>query len=219
MQFKKGTRIVGSRGEKIGEISRVVIDPREDKVTHLVVNKGGLFSQDRVLPIDLVEVTGEKEIRVTVDKDQLDSLPIYDELSFVPLTDPERSRLNYTEEYIPPMYWYPVIGAPPMGYAGANLGVPPYPYTVEEQEHIPKGTVALKEGAKVLGSEGKHIGSLTQVLTSGKDENITHLVVSKGGLLGGKSRKLIPAAWIKQLKEDTVQLSVSADFVDSLKNY
>lgn len=37
MEFREGTDVVTAGGEKVGEIERVVIDPRTREVTHIVV--------------------------------------------------------------------------------------------------------------------------------------------------------------------------------------
>lgn len=54
MQFKEGTDVFTIDGDKVGSIDRVVIDPRNNEVTHLVVRKGFFFPTDKVVPMDLV---------------------------------------------------------------------------------------------------------------------------------------------------------------------
>jgi len=40
MQFNENAEVFTSTGEKVGRIDRVVIDPKSDELTHLVVKKG-----------------------------------------------------------------------------------------------------------------------------------------------------------------------------------
>jgi sporulation protein YlmC with PRC-barrel domain len=50
MRIKEGDRVETYNGEKVGTVSRVVIDPRNKEITNIVVGKGFLFKEDRVLP-------------------------------------------------------------------------------------------------------------------------------------------------------------------------
>lgn len=51
MQFKQGTHVYTIDGKDVGAIDRVVLDPKTDEVTHVVVRRGWLFSEDKVVPI------------------------------------------------------------------------------------------------------------------------------------------------------------------------
>jgi sporulation protein YlmC with PRC-barrel domain len=53
MRIKEGDRVETYHGEKVGTVSRVVIDPRNKEITNIVVGKGFLFKEDRVLPAAL----------------------------------------------------------------------------------------------------------------------------------------------------------------------
>jgi len=218
MQFDKGMNFVSSDGEKIGELGRVVINPQDGSVSHLIIQKGFLMLEEKVVPIDSVETTREKDLLLKIDKDHVDRLPDFIEADYVGLDELDRSRHGYQGENSPlPLYWYPMAGTGPMTWGGSNSNYVGYPYQVTFEQNIPEGTVALKEGADVVGSDGEQVGSVSRVVMSNKDERLTHLVVTKGLL--NKESKLIPAHWITQVKEDSVELSVSSKLVDRLKEY
>lgn len=221
MQFKKGVTVKDDAGNKAGEVDRVVIDPHGGQVTHIVVRKGFLFGTDKVIPIDMVRRTADDEVILNVDKDRLNDLPDFIDVNFVPLNEQEMGRTSY-EGDVEPVYWYPVGGASPLmwgaGIPGMNPGmVSPFPYRVDEKENIPKGEVALKEGAKVLGSDGQTVGEVEKVLTEDQKDRITGLLVTKGTL--NRHKRIIPVNWIKRIKEDGVELAVTAGFVENLKDY
>jgi hypothetical protein len=44
-------------------------------------------------------------------------------------------------------------------------GYPICPYVVKTERQIPEGTVALEEGAKVIGSDGEHVGKIERIFT------------------------------------------------------
>jgi uncharacterized protein YrrD len=80
--------------------------------------------------------------------------------------------------------------------------------------NIPEGTVALEEGAKVVSSEGEHVGNIERVYADEEEQRVTHLLISKG--LISKSRKLIPSMWVDSVREDEVRLSIGERFVEKL---
>lgn len=223
MQFRKGANVLNSSGEKLGEIERVVIDPQNGSITHLVIQKGFLFPQDKVISVDQVMRTSDDAVYTEIDADHIDELPDYIETNFLPLDETELGSRGFTPADASPVYWYPAVGAGPLLWGRGYWGM--YPpttyehmgYRVAEEENIPEGTVALKEGARVLGKDGKHIGDLEKVLTDNQKDKITHLVVTKG--LFGNEKKLIPAHWIGRVREDAVQLSVDEPLVNRLRDY
>lgn len=224
MQFKKNVHVNDAQGKKVGELDRVVIDPRGGEVTHIVIQRGFIFNDDKVVPVELIERTDDEQVRLNVDAEQLKQMPNYIDVNFVPLDQPERTQHGVAgQDAVQPVYWYPPAGVSPTmwgaGFMGAipTTGVVPYPYKLNEKENIPQGSVALKEGAKVIGRDGQPVGEVEKVLMEDEQNAVTHLLVGKGPL--HHERRLVPANWINRIKEDGVELSVTADFVLHLRNY
>jgi hypothetical protein len=82
------------------------------------------------------------------------------------------------------------------------------------EQNIPEGTVALKEGAKVLTADDKHIGNVDRVLADPSDERATHLIITQGLLT--KEKKLIPMEWVMMLGEESVHLNVTEAEINAL---
>ncbi len=216
MQFKQGTKVFASSGQEIGTIDRVVLDPSTNEVTHLVVRKGFLFAEDKVIPIDLVQLGTENKVILGNDSGDPQSLPRFEETHYIPLEEVSADK-DYPSDYAPPLYWYPPVGRTTGGYPGYSYAFPIAPFLVETEKNIPDGAIALKEGAKVLSSEGKHVGSVEQVFTDTRTDRVTHFLVSQG--LFVKAKKLVPLAWVVQVNEDQVQLKVKAEILEKLPNY
>ena len=83
--------------------------------------------------------------------------------------------------------------------------------------NIPDNTVALEEGAKVLSSDGEHVGDVERIYVGEEEQRVTHLLISHG--LISKVRRLIPTMWVEHVLTDSVRLSVSRDFVEGLPEY
>lgn len=75
MQFKQGTHVYTTDGKDVGAIDRVVLDPRTDEVTHVVVRRGWLFTEDKVVPIDLIDQAVAEQVQLRSDVRDLDRLP------------------------------------------------------------------------------------------------------------------------------------------------
>lgn len=82
MRFKQNVPVTTQEGTDIGHIDRVVLDPRTKAVTHVVVRKGVLLTEDKVIPIDLIESATEDRVTIRTAGD-LETLPPFEEKHFV----------------------------------------------------------------------------------------------------------------------------------------
>ena len=63
MELKEGTSVFTAGEEEVGKISRFVLDPTTNEVTHVVVEKGWLLKEDKVVPMDMIHsATDEKAV-------------------------------------------------------------------------------------------------------------------------------------------------------------
>jgi uncharacterized protein YrrD len=212
MELKEGTSVYTPDGEEVGRISRFVIDPATKHVTHVVVQKGWLLREDKVVPIKMVDSANEERVQLTEEVGNYDELPPFEETHFVSATEEEDYGQSAT--HVPATYWYP-----PMGYlASPTYGPNIYNWPpAETRQNIPEHTVALKEGADVISADDKHVGNLERLFVASDNDKVTHFVISEGLLL--KERKLVPAHWVKNVEEDKVHLTVSSSLLDRLPAY
>jgi len=206
MQYQRGAMVLSADGQDAGKVDRLVIEPSNRQVTHLVVRKGVLLPEDKVIPVEQVRNANGNAITLTVKGDALKSLPPFEETHYIP-EDQGSSATEDVNEV--PLLWYPPALMGPM--PDYRLAPP-----VIVQKNIPKGTIALKEGAKVFSHDEQRIGDIARIFTSPTDQ-ITFFFVAHG--LIQKKYKLIPANWIARVMEDEVYLSVSARLVEGLADY
>lgn len=216
MQLAKDADVLASSGEKVGTLDRVVLDPTTQKVTHIVAEKGILFETKKLIPIEyVIESEGEKQILLNQRKEDLDKLPAYDESAYIGL-DPN----DYPDEQVDAVYWYPPLPAT-WGTMGGPLlfpyREPRFVHAEQAEQVLPEGTIALKEGAKVVSKDDKHIGNIEEIIVEPTDKRATHIVISEGIFL--KKKKLVPAHWITDASENKVFLTVWSDLVDRLPDF
>lgn len=210
MELKEGTDMVTSTGQYVGRINRFVLQPGINELTHIVVQKGWLLPEDKVIPLRMIQSAGEDQI-ILKEEVNLDDLPLFEERHYIEVEEDVLTAGYPAYRYSPAYYWYP-----PSGYVGyPALGAEYYGWPpMETVRNIPTGTVPLKEGSDVIGVDGESAGRIEKILVDESTHRTTHFIVSAGTLF--KGRKLIPAHWLKSVEEDRVYLSVPSALLERL---
>jgi uncharacterized protein YrrD len=190
-------------GKEAGQIERVVIDPKTNEITHLVIRRGLLQKVDKVVPITAITSGHEGTLTLHLQSDQWEFLPDFEEERYV-LAEDGRGGETPTAVLSYPPY--------PSGVAGISTYGPKY--FAETHLNIPDETVALKEGAKVIARDHKEVGHVAQVLASTPDDRVTHFLIVKGLLV--KEQRLIPVGWVERLADDEVYLAIDSSMVERL---
>lgn len=218
MELKEGTSVFTPGGEEVGKVNRFVLDPATNELTHIVIQKGWLLPEDKVVPFEMVDSASEERVVLREEVGEFDKLPPFEETHFfrAPDEDPDDPSLpgDTVYPYAPAYYWYPAranTGFPGQGLAPSVLPVR------ETQRNIPEDTVPLREGSNVLSSEGDHVGDVERLFLEGDSNKVSHFVVSQGTLF--RDRKLVPAHWVKSVNEDAVSLAVSSRLLERLPSY
>lgn len=209
MKFKEDTAVYTADGKKVGNIERFVLDPRGHEISGLVVRKGFLFTEDKVIPPDAVASADEDRVTLYDSAGDPDEFPPYEEMHYIEPGDAELSAV-YPEPYIGPVYYYPPLGASAWTPGSYMHDVPMTP-----KKNIPAGTVALKEGSNVISRDGKDVGHVKEVYTDADTEHVTHFLVEQGVFF--KEEKLIPTSWVAHVRDDEIVLAVDASSLEKLK--
>jgi sporulation protein YlmC with PRC-barrel domain len=169
-----------------------------------------LFTEDRVLPVELVKNATDQVIELWVDKGDLEQVPRFEEVHYV-VSDEEQLAKGHVNAapsllYVRPYgYQSPVPHGPRPQETGLDERV---------ERNIPEDTIALKEGADVIDVSGEQIGQVEEVLTDPKLKRATHFVISKGLLL--PQEKMVPLDWIQKINEEFVELAVSTKVIERM---
>jgi uncharacterized protein YrrD len=213
MQLKEGAAVFTHKGEEIGKVNRVVLDPVSREVTHIVVKKGLLFQEDKVVHVDRVMLTNEDTITLKPGIESFDDLPPFEAAHYVGVdaSETDRSR-DVAAGYMPAFYYYPPFGVYP-GYPSA-----PFPGAkIEIERNIPEGAVPLREGTEVVSADGEKVGSIERVMVDSATQKASHFLISSGLLF--KEKKLVPVRWIESIGEDRITLVVGSGQLKKLPDH
>ena len=211
MQFTQGASVVTAQGQDVGHIDRVVIDPRSKEVTHIVVRKGLLSTQDKVVPIDLIATATVERITLREDAGDAQALPDFEEEYYVVAGEGDAPP-DPLPGYVPTQNGYPPVAGGQIGYLFERSRQAPI---TQIQRNIPEGTVALKEGAKVISADDRYVGKIERVLIDPQADRATHFLISKGLLL--KETKIVPVQWVTIIGEDEVHLAIRSRVLNELR--
>lgn len=228
MEIREGMSVVNANGEQVGRVNRFVLDPATNEVTHIVIQKGWLLPEDKVVPFEMVNSTAEGKITLSSEVHNFDEFPPFEQTHFVEVPDNDPNDPTPPEDptyqHAPAYYWYPAlpsisypnIGSPNVGTPGAGLAYS-HMSPGRTKRNIPEDTVPLKEGTNVISSDGEHVGDVERLIVEPQSNQATHFVISQG--LFFKDRKLVPAEWVNSVEEEKVHLVVPARLLERLPAY
>jgi sporulation protein YlmC with PRC-barrel domain len=144
-----------------GKVSRVIIDPATETVTHLVIEPKHRMGLGRLVPLDLVDTTaGDIRLRCTVEE-------------FGQLEPAQEAELLDD-----------VTGSLGPGAMNAAMGVSA-PVPIMVQDVVPLGEAGVNRGEPVHALDGE-IGRVHGFLVDPDDHRVTHVLLGEGHLWGRK---------------------------------
>ena len=190
---------------RCGRLTRVVIDPSTDRVTALIVEKGFLQREDRVVPVMAVKSASDDQIVLGMHSSALHDFQEYREVDFrVPVERWDRGR------YRPEQTRYAV--SPYEGVAGSGV-VPSRRYRFHEG--VPFSLKVVGRGTMVRDADGS-LGEVDHVLVDCEGQYITHLVVRQGLF---SDYVIVPVDAIIEVDDAGILLTLARDEVRALPRF
>jgi sporulation protein YlmC with PRC-barrel domain len=213
--LRHGADVVSFDGEKVGTLHAVVVDPRDEGVTQVVVNSGphfpapGFGAPDLVtVPIAELEGANENEVLLRCTAEQFKELPSYVERSFfaAPRSAPEGEDGGHNILM-------------DVGTAIANsfaaLGGIPVPAEIfrkaEFERHI------LNDAPIWRQEPFEQLGEVERVLVNNETDEIEALVVRRGHLF--PEEVVLPIEFVTEVRDGIVQAALTDAEVRELKRF
>ncbi|MGO9874572.1 MAG: PRC-barrel domain-containing protein [Acidimicrobiia bacterium] len=189
-----------------GDVSRVVVDPIAQVVTHLVIEPKYRRGLGRLVPLDLVDTTTEA-VRLRCTLSDFDRLEIAEETQFLP------GSMGYAN-YGPgqSLAWpYYGLGSAFVGDdVGFGVGNVAPPVTIDV---LPAGEVAVRRGEHVHATDAD-IGKVQGVVIDPHNRHVTHVLLQEGHLWGRKE-VAIPIGAVQSV-DDGIRLNLTKQQVQDL---
>jgi sporulation protein YlmC with PRC-barrel domain len=177
-----------------GRCTELILDPKTEQVTHLVVREDRAPHTQRLVPITQVLETRPHWIHLRCTRDELTAMEDY--------MSQEKVRVN-----VPLPYW-------PGEYTMQPIYISDTTEITLDRERVPQGEVALHRGARVHATDGP-IGQVDEFLIDSTNGHITHLVL-RVGHLWGKRDVTIPVSEIDRIEQDSIYLKLNKLLIGAL---
>jgi hypothetical protein len=172
----------------------VVIDPVAQEVTHLVIEERHKEGLGRLVPLELIEVTGE-EVSLQCDLATYEKLEMAEEIQFMP------GRVGYATYEPKDTLTLPYYG---LGLKAATAR--DRAAQAVTRDRVPLGEVAVHRGDRVHATDGE-IGLVQGLVIERKTHHVTHVLLQEGHLWGRKEVAL-PIRAVTGLGEG-IQLNIA----------
>ena len=116
MEFQDRAEVFRADFRKVGRVKRVVVDPKDKEVTHVVVRKGLLLATEKLVPVSLVAKATADRVEIKDGAVEFEDLPDFVKTHFVPAGTRQLSREGRGRGSAQ-VYYYP-----PAGLGGAYGG-------------------------------------------------------------------------------------------------
>ncbi len=194
--FKIGAHVEATDG-RCGHLTRVIVDPVAESLTHLVVEPGHNEARTRLVPLELVAGADGDKIRLNCTKQQFQQLDEADDIQFL---DADPDAFGYGDQ----------VSAWPYYGIGTPLGHHPQPIFVDR---VPLGEVEIRRGDAVHAKDGL-IGVIEGLVIDPADHHVTHVILQEGHLWGRK-QVAIPIGAANRVA-DEVRVDLTKDEIEAL---
>ena len=223
--LRPGADVTSADNEEVGKLHAVIMDPRDNRVTHIVVNTGphfpepGFDAPDLItVPVDEMEDAQEEKVILKCTKPRFAKMPQYVERRYAPPPPPRSERLPEEPERPSHLLWdvgaalvAALSGSSGIGIPG-GLGVP--------AEHFRKAKFErqILDDAPVWRLEPfSHIGDVERVLVDEESDEIVALVIRRGVLF--HHDVVLPIDHVTEVLDGFINVRISDEELDRLDAY
>jgi sporulation protein YlmC with PRC-barrel domain len=182
-QFTIGAEASCSDGA-VGAVTRVIVDPVAEAVTHLAVGPAHRRDPGRLVPLSLIDATAG-QVRLRCTSAEFGKLDPAEETRFIPATS---AYAGYGPGQVSYWPYYGMgaggLGAGSMGLGSMSLGLNGgSPAQTVTYDSIPPGEVDIHRGDHVEATDGD-IGRVQGLVIDRGSGHVTHVLLQEGHLWG-----------------------------------
>ena len=175
---------------RIGHLENIILNPKTERVTYLVVRGNDLQNTERLVPERLVKEASHDTVFLSISKKKFEGMKNFIQEEYIPAN----ITLYMAEQ------------------TGWDMGTPASVFV--EHEAVPAGGLIVHKGAKVFATDG-HAGKVDDFLVEKKTGRITHIIMLEGHLWGKKDIS-IPVNQIDRYEDGNIYLKIDKSGVEAL---
>ena len=184
-----------------GQVRCVVVDPVAKKVTHLVIEARHREGLGRLVPLDLIDVSGD-EVALKCDLATFEKLSMAEKIQFMP------GSVGYATYGAKDTLTLPYYGLGLRAATARDKAAQAVTY-----DALPLGEVAVHRGDRVHATDGE-IGLVQGLVIDRGTHRVTHVLLQEGHIWGRKE-VAIPIGSVTGLG-DGIQLNIAKSEVRAL---
>jgi uncharacterized protein YrrD len=198
MDLDLGKHVKTSDGHDLGKVDRLIINPETYAVEGFVVHEGFLLTRDVIVDledVDSIDDEGVVHLKVSeADAKNLDAFVA--EKYYVPSSEQYHSFSSQS--------WIGGAVSDPIDYGPTHYGSEAH---LIHPSSVSSDDVILSEGTEVYDSEGKHIGSIDEIIYT-PNGLVTGLIIRAGFLFHYDVQ--VPIDLVSTMTHERIHLRVNA---------
>jgi len=217
--LRPGADVMSADNEEVGKLHAVIMDPRDNRVTHIVVNTGphfpepGFGAPDLItVPVDEMADAQEEKVLLKCTKRRFSKMPLYAERRYAPPPPSGSERPPREPEGPAHVLWD--VGASLVAALGASggFGVPAETFRKAKFER------QILNDAPVWRLEPfSHIGDVERVLIDEETDEIVALVIRRGVLF--HHEVVLPIDHVTEVLDGFINVRISDEELTQLDAY
>lgn len=211
--LRDGTDVYSSDGTKLGVLYAVVLDPRDNRVTHLAIDAGPRFPEPgfgspTIVSVDIDQLGSAdgESVNLKLSETAFRDLPLYEHEHFFAMPEGEEPP----ESTLHSRLWN--VGATlaaALAGLGTGLAVP--------AEHFAKASFErhILDDAPVWRDEpNTHIGDVERVLVDDETNVIAGLVIKRGVLF--HQEVVLPMTYVTEVRDGAIIVQLTQEELEDL---
>jgi sporulation protein YlmC with PRC-barrel domain len=220
--LRHGAHVESADGKDVGRLHSVVVDPRDNEVTHIIVNAGPHFPEPGFgapelinVPIDQMEDAGEEKVVLRSSREEFRKLPQWVERDFTLAPSSEAGAAQEEAERTDQVHrlWNTGV-ALAASFANLLTGI------AVPAEKVRKASFEreILNDAPVWRVEPHtHIGDVERVLVDEETDEIKELVIRRGALFG--EDVVLPMEYVTEIQDGVVHVQLTDEELRGLQTY
>jgi uncharacterized protein YrrD len=213
--LRPGADVMSSDKKELGKLHAIVIDPRDNRVTHIVVNTGPHFPEPGfgapnlvTVPVDEMADAREEKVILKCTKRKFSQMPPYVERRYT--SSPPSKSDRPPHEGATHLLWEVGIALAAALAGPTRIGIPAESFRKAEFER------QILHDAPVWRLEPhSHIGDVERVLVNEETDQIAALVIRRGVLF--HHDVILPIDYVTEVLDGFIHVLVSDEELERLE--